>query len=136
MWALRKKPENLTGNQRTALARIAADNKHLYKGYLMKEQLREVFKVKGEHGRTLLTGLIAWAQRCRIPEFAKLAKTLTRYKALICATLDGGPSNGRAEALNAQVGALITRARGFRSAAALIAMADFAHGGLCPDSPY
>jgi hypothetical protein len=26
MWALRKKPEKLTGNQRTALAVIAADN--------------------------------------------------------------------------------------------------------------
>ena len=51
-------------------------------------------------------------------------------------TLDGGPSNGRAEALNAQVNALITRARGFRSAAALINMIDFVHGGLCPDSPY
>ncbi len=31
MWALRKKPENLTAGQRTALARIAADNKPLYK---------------------------------------------------------------------------------------------------------
>jgi hypothetical protein len=41
-----------------------------------------------------------------------------------------------AEALNAQLNALITRARGFRSAAALIAMAEFAHGGLCPESPY
>jgi hypothetical protein len=44
--------------------------------------------------------------------------------------------NGRAEALNAQVNALITRARGFRSAAALMAMIDFVHGGICPDSPY
>jgi len=43
---------------------------------------------------------------------------------------------GRAEALNAQLNALITRARGFRSARALIAMADFVYGGLCPDSPY
>jgi transposase len=136
MWALRKKPENLTTGQRTALAGIAADNKPLYKGYLIKEQLREAFKVKGEHGKTLLRGLIAWAHRCRIPEFAKLAKTLTRYRDLIYATLDGGPSNGRAEALNAQINALITRARGFRSAAALIAMANYAHGGLCPDSPY
>ena len=34
-------------------------------------------------------------------------------------------SNGRAEALNAQVNALITRARGFRTAAALMAMIDF-----------
>jgi transposase len=136
MWALRKKPENLTTGQRTALAGIAADNKPLYKGYLIKEQLREVFKVKGEHGRSLLRGLIAWAQRCKIPEFAKLARTLTRFRDLIFATLDGGPSNGRAEALNAQINALITRARGFRSAAALIAMANYVHGGLCPHSPY
>ena len=49
------------------------------------------------------------------PQFARLAKTLSRYKAPIEATLDGGPSNGRAEALNSQVGALITRARGFRA---------------------
>jgi transposase len=41
-----------------------------------------------------------------------------------------------ARAPQAQVNALITRARGFRSAAALIAMANYVHGGLCPDSPY
>jgi transposase len=136
MRALRKKPESLTTGQRTALAGIAADNKPLYKGYLIKEQLREAFKVKGDHGKTPLRGLIAWAHRCNIPEFAKLARTLARFRDLIYATLDGGPSNGRAEALNAQINALITRARGFRSAAALIAMANYVHGGLCPDSPY
>ena len=65
-----------------------------------------------------------------------LARTLSRYRQSIGATLDGGPSNGRAEALNAQVNALITRARGFRSATALINMITFVHGGLCPDSPY
>jgi len=136
MWALRKKPQNLTGNQRTALAVIAEQDKPMYKGYLIKEQLREALKVKGEDGKTLLRGMIAWAHRCRIPEFAKLAKTLSRFRDLIYATLDGGPSNGRAEALNAQINALITRARGFRSAAALIAMAEFVHGGLCPQSPW
>ena len=136
MWALRKKPENLTAGQRTALARIAADNKPLYKGYLIKEQLREAFRVKGHDGKALLAGLISWARRCRIPEFAKLARTLTRFQAIIWNTLDHGPSNGRAEALNAQLSALITRARGFRSAGSLIAMADFVYGGLCPDSPY
>jgi transposase len=136
MWALRKKPENLTTGQRTALAQIAADNKPLYKGYLIKEQLREAFRVKGGDGKALLAGLISWAHRARIPEFAKLANTLTRFRDLIWNTFDHGPSNGRAEALNAQLNAPITRARGFRSAAALIAMADFVYGGLCPDSPY
>jgi hypothetical protein len=56
MWALRKKPDNLTTGQRTALARIAADNKPLYKGYLIKELLREAFKVKGDPGKALLNG--------------------------------------------------------------------------------
>lgn len=95
-----------------------------------------MFKVKGDQGKALLRGVIAWAQRCRIPEFTRLARTLSNYKQLISSTLDGGPSNGRAEALNSQLNALITRARGFRSAAALINMAHLVHGGLCPQSPY
>ena len=136
LWALRKDYAKLNGNQRTALAQIAADNKQLYKGYLIKEQLREAFKVKGEAGKTLLRGMICWAHRCRIPELKKLAVTLSNFRDLIYNTLDGGPSNGRAEALNAQIDALITRARGFRSATALMAMADFIYGGLCPDSPW
>jgi transposase len=136
LWALRKKPGNLTGSQRTALAGIKRDNRHLYTGYLIKEQVREMFKVKGKDGKALLTGVISWAQRSRIPEMARYGKTLAHYKPLIGNTLDGGPSNGRAEALNSQLNALITRARGFRSATALMNMASFVHGGICPDSPY
>jgi transposase len=136
MWALRKDQGKLTPAQRGTLAQIAVTNKPLYKGYLIKEQIREAFKVKGQAGKTLMTGVTAWAHRCRIPEFTALARTLSRYKAPIHATLDGGPSNGRAEALNAQVNALITRARGFRSATALMNMILFVHGGICPDSPY
>ena len=136
MWALRKDYRTLSPGQRGALAQIAADNKQLYKGYLIKEQLREAVKAKGEDGKRLLRGMIAWAHRCRIPEFRKLARTLSRLRDLIDHTLDGGPSNGRAEALNSQINALITRARGFRSAGALIAMAQYVHGGLCPGSPY
>ena len=136
MWALRKDERKLTPAQRGTLAQIVVVNKPLYKGYLIKEQIREAFKVKGSDGKTLMRGVTAWAHRCRIPEFIKLARTLSRYKIPIEATLDGGPSNGRAEALNAQVNALITRARGFRSATALMNMILFVHGGICPDSPY
>src|SRR5487761_1392820 len=136
LWALRKKPQNLTGKQRTALAGIKRDNSHLYTGYLIKEQVREMFKVKGDDGKALLTGVISWARRSQIPEMIKYAKTLAHYKPLIENTLAGGPSNGRAEALNSQLNALITRARGFRSATALMNMASFIHGGLCPDSPF
>ena len=51
MWALRKDQQKLTPGQRGALAQIAVVNKPLYKGYLIKEQIREAFKVKGEPGQ-------------------------------------------------------------------------------------
>jgi transposase len=136
MRALRKDYRKLTPGQRGTLADIAALSKPADKGYLIKEQIREALKVKGGAGKTLMRGVTARAHRCRIPEMTSLARTLSRYKQSIEATLDGGPSNGRAEALSAQVNALITRARGFRSATALINMTSFVYGGLCPDSHY
>lgn len=135
MWALRKNPGGLSAGQRASLAQIAADNKQLYRAYLMKEQLREVFKVKGGRGKALLAGLIAWCQRSRIPEFTALARTLKRFRPLIWNTLDHAVSNGRAEAINTQLAALTARARGFHSAGAFIAMAELTCGGLCPDLP-
>jgi transposase len=135
MWALRKDPGGLPAGQRASLAQITADNKQLYRAYLMKEQLREVFKAKGEHGKALLAGLIAWCQRCRIPEFTAFAKTLKRFRQLIWNTLDHAVSNGRAEGINTQLAALTARARGFHSAEAFIAMAELTCGGLCPDLP-
>jgi transposase len=135
MWALRKNPGDLSPGQRESLAQIAGDNKQLCQAYLMKEQLREVFKVKGESGRVLLAGLISWASRSRIPEFTALAKTLKNFRDLIWNTLDHHLSNGRAEGVNTQLAALTTRARGFHSATAFIAMAELTSGGLCPDLP-
>ena len=73
-WALMKNPQDLTGRQRTTLAGIAKTNARLYRAYLLKEQLRMVFAAKGQPGRVLLAGWIAWARRCRIPEFVKLAR--------------------------------------------------------------
>ncbi len=93
MWALRKDYAKLSPGQRGSLAQIAVTNKPLYKGYLIKEQIREAFKVKGDQGKSLMRGVTAWAHRCRIPEFTKLAKTLSRYRKPIEATLGGGPSN-------------------------------------------
>jgi len=61
-WALLKNPEDLTADQRTTLAGIAEDNQGLYRGYLLKEQLRALFQVKGRQGKQLLAGWLAWGQ--------------------------------------------------------------------------
>jgi transposase len=135
MWAVRKNPPDLTGEQRTSLAEIAATNNTLYRAYLLKEQLREVFRVKGKKGRQLLAGWLSWASHSRIPEFVDLARSIRRYRDLIWNTLDHGLSNARSEATNTHLRALTKRAYGFHSPNALIAMALLTRGGLCPPLP-
>jgi len=135
MWAVRKNPIDLTTEQRTSLATIAATNKALYRAYLLKEQLREVFQVKGCAGRQLLAGWLSWASHSWIPEFVTLARTIRRYRDLIWNTLDQGLSNARSEATNTHLRALTKRAYGFHSPEALIAMAMLTRGGLCPALP-
>ena len=134
-WALVKNAEDLTGRQRTTLAGIAKTNARLYRAYLLKEQLRMVFVAKGESGRALLAGWISWARRCRIPEFVKLAKTITKFLPLITNTLLHRMSNARSEATNTHLRTLTTRAYGFHTPEALISMAMLTRGGLCPPLP-
>jgi transposase len=134
-WALLKNPENLTGAQQTTIASIKKTNDPLYRAYLIKEQLREVFSAKGTRGRRLLIGVIAWAGRSRIPEMAALAKTLRRFRQLITNTLDHELSNARSEATNTHIRLLTRQAYGFHTPQALIAMIELTRGGLCPPLP-
>jgi transposase len=134
-WAVLKNPENLTGEQRTTIAAIAKTNNRLYRAYLLKEQLRAVFAARGTPGRVLLAGWLAWAARCRIPEFVKLATTIKHYLPLIRNTLDHGLSNARSESTNTHLRVLTRRSYGFRSPEALITMAMLTRSGLCPPLP-
>lgn len=134
-WAVLKKPEDLTSGQKTAIADLAKINSPLYKAYLMKEQLREIYRSSPDRGKVLLAGLISWCSRCRIPEFVALGRTLRRFRNLIWNTLDTGTSNARTEATNTHLRALTKRAYGFHSPGALIAMASLTRGGLCPPLP-
>lgn len=134
-WALLKDPGKLTTGQRTVLASLQKANGPLYRGYLMKEQLRDVFKAKADGGAALLAGLLSWCSRSRIPEFVKLGKTLRNYRQLIINALELGLSNARVEATNTHLRALTKRANGYHSPGALIARANLTRGGLCPPLP-
>ena len=105
------------------------------RAYLLKEQFREVFKVKGEPGRLLLKAWLMWASRSKIPAFVKVARKIRRHLHEIGNTLDSGLSNARSEATNTHIRLLTRRAYGYHSADALIAMADLTRGGLCPPPP-
>lgn len=134
-FALWKNPEHLTVRQRGKLARVAQVNQHLYKAYLLKEELRLVFKLKGPRAVALLDAWLVWARRCRIPAFVKLARSITDHRAGIQATLLHGLSNGLVESVNTKLRLLTRIAFGFRSPDALIGLAMLALGGLCPSLP-
>lgn len=82
-----------------------------------------VFEVKGEQGRALLAGRIAWAQRLQLPELVMLARTIKKCRELIHNTLDHGLSNALSEATNTHIRLLTRRAYGYHSPDALIALA-------------
>jgi len=134
-WAVLKNPRNLSGGQQESLAVIRKTNGPLYRAYLIKEQLREVFRVKGIRGRRLLAGVIAWASRSRIPEMVDLARKLRRFHDPIGNTLDTGVTSALAENTNTHISVLARRAYGFHSPEALIAMIELTRGGLCPPLP-
>ena len=53
--------------QRGKFARIAEINRRLYRAYLLKQELRLGFKLKGLRAVALLDAWLVWARRCRIP---------------------------------------------------------------------
>jgi transposase len=134
-FALWKNPEDLSERQAAKLASIAKTNNRLYRAYLLKEQLRQVFRLKGAEGMALLEGWLKWARRCRISAFVKLAKSITAYKSGIHNALTYGLSNARVESVNTKLRLLMRVAFGFRSTEALIALAMLSLGGLCPGLP-
>ena len=134
-FALWKNPAGLTGRQRAKLARTAEVNRPLYRAYLLKEELRLVFRVKGPHGVALLDAWLSWARRCRIAAFTRLARAVAAHRAGIVAALLHGLSNARVESVNTKLRVLTRVAFGFRSPQALIGLAMLSVGGLCPDLP-
>jgi transposase len=135
-WVLWRNQEDLTERQEAKLAIIARTNKPLYRGYLLKEQLRLIFQIPDvDEARAVLDGWIAWARRSRLPAFVKLAKTIITYRPSIEATLVHGLSNARVEAANTKIRLIIRRGFGFHSPEAVIALAMLTLGGLCPPLP-
>jgi len=134
-FALWKNPGRLTERQHHKLAQIQQTNKPLYRAYLISQQLREIYRVTYEQAVELLDAWLAWARRCRLPPFVKLAKTISDQRPGIEAAIRHGLSNARIEQVNTQLRLITRRAYGFRTPQALIALAMLSLGGLCPPLP-
>jgi len=134
-YALWKNPEDLTEHQKAKLAWVAKANAPLFRAYLMKEQLRLVFRLRGDEGIALLKAWLAWASRSKIAAFVELARTIRKHRAAIEAALTHGLTNARVESVNTKIRLLQRVAFGYRDPEALIAMAMLDLGGCSPDLP-
>jgi len=134
-FALWKNPDRLTERQKLKLAQIQQTNKPLFRAYLLCQQLRMIYRVGCEHALTLLDAWLAWARRCRLHPFVKLAKTITKQRAGIEAALHHGLSNAPVEQVKTQIRLITRRGFGYHSPWAVIALAMLSLGGLCPPLP-
>ena len=134
-FVLWKNAHRLTERQQHKLAQIQQTNKPLYRAYLISQQLREIYRVTYQEAMLLLDAWLAWARRCRLAPFVKLAKTITKQRPGIEAAIRHGLSNARIEQVNTQLRLITRRAYGFRTPEALIALAMLTLGGLCPPLP-
>ena len=136
-YALWKNPENLTGTQAARIGWIEKTHPYLYRAWLLKEGLRVIFKLKG-HPRKAAQALdrwLAWAARCRIPQFVRLGRKIREHRPGIEASLRNSLSNGLIESVNTKLRAIARAAFGFHGPEPLIALGMLALGGLRPSLP-
>lgn len=130
-WILLKAPENLKPDEQIKLALLGGANRPLYRAYLLKEALRDVYATRtAADARRRLHAWLAWASRSRLPAFVKLARTLRKQFEGIVAAVEHGLSNGRLEGINNKVRMLSHRAFGFHSAKALLALVFLCCSGI------
>lgn len=137
-WALLKNPENLTDKQAKTLKALKADGGALSRAYQLKEALRAVFAgdLDDEQVMDMLQRWCAWAQRCRIPQFVKVGKTIRKHLDGIHAAVQRGLANGRHEGLNNKVRLIIRRAYGFHTAENALALVMLTCGPVTINLPY
>ena len=137
-WALLKNPGDLTEEQAETLAGLRKSGGALWRAYQLKETLPAVFAgdLESPAVMELLDRWCSRAQRPRLPEFVKCARTIRAHNAGITAAVDRELTNGRHERLNNKVRTMINRAYGFHSAQAAPALIMLACGPVKLELPY
>lgn len=134
-WALLKDPAALTETQKGTLALLAQVNSPLYRGYLLKEQLRAVYTAGPTHAPALLEAWLRAAARSKLRPFVKLARTLREHHRGILNAIRLGLSNSRLEGLASRIRLISHRSFGFHSADPLIALIHLCCGRITVQLP-
>jgi len=73
-------PDLTEASATSKLADIEQLNRPLYRAYLLKEQLRQIYRLGPRAAVRLLDDWLLWARRCRLKPFVKLARTITAQR--------------------------------------------------------
>ena len=135
-WSLLKAPERQSIYQLATLAEVQAENRRLYRAFLLREELRLLYHLPDpalapDH----LDAWLAWATRSRLKPFVRLARTVRQHRDGILAAIRLGLSNGRLEGLNSKIRLISHRAFGFHSADPLIALVYLCCTGITIELP-
>lgn len=129
-WALLKAPENLSDKDKTRLSAVSRLNTKTYRAYLLKEELRALYRCSPRAAERHLNAWLCWATHSRLAPFVKFAATVRRHHEGILAAIRLGLANGLLEGINNKIKMLQHRAFGFHSASALMAMVFLACGDI------
>lgn len=122
-FALLKNPEDLTQRQALDLGRIAREDKRLYRAYLLKERLRDVFRAPDAGAAaSLLDSWLRSASHSWTKEIRELSRKVRRQRDAIVRAVGLGMSNARVEAVNNKIKLTIRMGYGFRNIDNLIAL--------------
>jgi transposase len=137
-WALLKRPDNLTTDQATTLRQLRRHGGDIWRAYTLREAFRAIFNgdLTPHQIAELLDRWISRATRSRLPEFAKTARTMTKFREGILTAIRLGINNARVESLNSVVRLIIRRARGFHSAEAALALTMLTCGPITLHLPH
>ena len=135
-FVLLKSPARLTRDERARLSDIQRTNRPLYRAYLLKEALVDVFEYRQPaRARKALDDWLGWASRSRLAPFVRAARTIRKHAVGILAYFQERLTNGLVEGINTRLRMIARRAYGFHSAYALIAMIRLCVGGITLNPP-
>jgi transposase len=135
-WSLLKAPERQSIHQLATLAEVQAENRRLYRAFLLREELRLLYHLRDRAlAPAHFDAWLAWASRSRLKPFVRLARTLRAHRDGILAAIELGLTNGRLEGLNSKIRLISHRAFGFHSADSLIALVYLCCAGITIELP-
>lgn len=120
-WLLLHRWRDVRGSKRRELQELFDANRRLYKAYVLREQLDQLWAYKTRGG--LARFLDGWQRALRwqrLPEMKKLGRFLLRHFDGIAAYCDHPVRFGVVESLNTTIKAILRRARGMRDEKMLI----------------